>query len=197
MEKYICKRRFNLAKLLGEILKVNLCDDDNCRWCLYENMNGHHLTTSNLIIGISPTPDYLSYWKSSEGLTQIIEGLFRGDVKELKKTKVTLSFDFIPVKGFSVPMFAFKCKIIGDLGSIELIENELIEWSPRICGWFSYFGASNYVSSGYEFNYDTFRDYLSESQFENLLELTRLAPIDLNWSEFMNLSATGVFNRGR
>jgi hypothetical protein len=195
MEKYICKRRYNLTRLSDKFLKVNLCDDDNCRWCLLNENMSQELATSNFVIGISPTPDYLSYWKSSEGLAQIIDGLFRGQVKELTNIKVILSFDFIPIKGFSIPIFAFICKTYGDLDSIKLVENELIEWSPRICGWFSAFGKSDYVSYGYEFSYSAFRDFLSEEQFKNLIELTRLNPIELNWSEFINLSFAEILSR--
>lgn len=200
--------QFKVYRISEKFSGVNYCDNDDCKKCqsikeeleIYKHdkmsrFKEIHPIIRTFIIGISPTPDYLSYWKSSEGLNQIIDGLFREKVRELNKVKVLLSFDFKPIKGFSIPLFCFVCEVYGDLESINLIEDELNKWSPRICGWLNDVSESEYNKTVSELNSWEFKDFLTPSELEYLSDLIQLSPIELDWTEFMNLREIGILNR--
>lgn len=200
--------QFKIYRLSDEFSEVNFCDDESCKKCqsIKEELNTYiqgsrtklnklHSSERTFIIGISPTPDYLSYWKSSEGLNQIIDGLFRGRTRELNRVKVLLSFDFTPVKGFSIPLISFVCQTYGDSESLNLINDELMEWSPRICGWLSDVTESGYKKNCSDYNQWDFDEFLTTSELTYLGGLTQLPPVELDWSEFMNLRGTGILKR--
>lgn len=200
---------FKINKLSDEYAELKFCQGE-CARCkrlqeefdLFINQRQKdcmlNFPTERVItIGISPLPDFLSYWKSPEGLVQIIEGLFRGDIRKLESVEVFLSFEFKEVKGFSIPMFCLELQLFGDSNSLNLIDSELTEWSPRICGWLSETSKSVEIELlGTDVSdYSVFQDFLLEYEYDYLNGLTLLSPIQLNWEEFVGIRDTGVLNR--
>lgn len=199
---------FNISKLSDKFSELSLCDDTECVHCMLiqkeydtysiQRQDEYRKLYSNekfITIGISPTPDYISYWKSPEGLYQIIEGLFRGEVREIEPVTVLLSFGFKEVKGFSIPMFCLELQLFGDEYSISQIDSELTTWSPRVCGVL-YETSSPFEldlgGGGKSYDYFDFQEFLLEYEYEYLNELSLLSPIRLNWNEFMDIRQTGV-----
>ena len=198
---------FNISKLSDKFSELSLCDDTECIHCMLiqneydtysiQRQDECRKLYSNekfITIGISPTPDYISYWKSPEGLYQIIEGLFRGEVREIESVTVLLSFGFKEVKGFSIPMFCLELQLFGDEYSMSQIESELTTWSPRVCGVL-YETSSPFeldLGGGKSYDFFDFQEFLLEYEYEYLNELSLLSPIRLNWNEFMDIRQTGV-----
>jgi len=199
---------FNISKLSDKFSELSLCDDTECVHCMLiqkeydtysiQRQDEYRKLYSNekfITIGISPTPDYISYWKSPEGLYQIIEGLFRGEVREIEPVTVLLSFGFKEVKGFSIPMFCLELQLFGDEYSMSQIESELTTWSPRVCGVL-YETSSPFEldlgGGGKSYDFFDFQEFLLEYEYEYLNELSLLSPIRLNWNEFMDIRQTGV-----
>lgn len=201
---------FKIERLSDEFSEVNFCDGGDCNHCVkvqreFDSFIGQRQEeyrsefNSDMIvtIGISPTPDYISYWKSPEGLVQLIEGLFRGDIISLESVKVFLSFDFKEVKGFTIPMFCLVVQLFGERESLDKIESELTFWSPRICGWLSETSVPMDIDLIEDniYDYSTFKEFLLEYEYDYLNGLTLLSPIQLNWDEFVGIRHTGVLNR--
>lgn len=198
---------FNISKLSDKFSELSLCDDTECIHCMLiqneydtysiQRQDEYRKLYSNekfITIGISPTPDYISYWKSPEGLYQIIEGLFRGEVREIEPVTVLLSFGFKEVKGFSIPMFCLELQLFGDEYSMSQIESELTTWSPRVCGVL-YETSSSFeldLGGGKSYDFFDFQEFLLEYEYEYLNKLSLLSPIRLNWNEFMDIRQTGV-----
>lgn len=198
---------FKIKKLSDEFTEINFCDGDDCKNCLRIQRTLDFISSQKrekvrselgselfVTIGISPTPDYLSYWKSPEGLVQLIEGLFREEILNLEPVKVFLSFGFKEVKGFSIPMFCFVLELIGEIESLNKIESELNFWSPRICGWLS--ETSRLIDrdlvKGDVYDYSTFQSFLVEKEYDYLNGLSLLSPFQMNWDEFVGMRHTGV-----
>ena len=201
---------FRIERLSDEFSVVNFCDGGDCNHCVtvqrefdsfivqrQKECRSEFNSEMIVTIGISPTPDYISYWKSPEGLVQLIEGLFRGDIISLKSVKVFLSFDFKEVKGFSIPMFCLVLQLFGERESLNKIESELTFWSPQICGWLSETSVPMDIDLIEDNIYDylTFKEFLLEYEYDYLNGLTLLSPIQLNWDEFVGIRHTGVLNR--
>lgn len=201
---------FRIERLSDEFSEVNFCDGGDCNHCVMvqrdfnsfigqrqEEYRSEFNSEMIVTIGISPTPDYISYWKSPEGLVQLIEGLFRGDIVSLESVKVFLSFDFKEVKGFTIPMFCLVLQLFGERESLDKIESELTSWSPRICGWLSETSVPMDIDLIEDniYDYSTFTEFLLEYEYDYLNGLTLLSPIQLNWDEFVGIRYTGVLNR--
>ena len=124
--------------LLSELPKdpfrtIKICDD------LTHSIKPGRVLSVNLSIACSP--DYISYYRSVEGVLQILDGVFEPDdetlLDDLAHTKVMLTFATNPVRGFSIPLLTIRLDFFSDsdLCSLEAIENHLLTVTPTICGY--------------------------------------------------------------
>lgn len=199
---------FRVFKLSDDFSEVNFCDGSNCGYCdrvekeieSYLSDKKEHYRSiydgeRHYTVGISPTPDYLDYWKSAEGLGQIVQGLFRGEVQNIDDVMILVSFWFKRIKGFTIPIFCFELQLFGSEESLIRIDKELTVWSPRICGWLHDSNEPYLVEllERCDYGFEVFKDFLTKKEFEFLNELTLLSPIHMKWNDFMRLSEIGIF----
>lgn len=129
-----------------EINELGLCSIGTCSFC--DTIRPSHLldfpTYYNekcLLVStifVSPSLDYISYWKTPEGILQLLEGLFEPLLNlDLGDTQIYLNFGFTPTEGYSIPLLTFNLLMIKEGGHCEGLEEVLEhfdEVSPRIFG---------------------------------------------------------------
>gem|GEM_PF-5082927 len=180
--------------LLSELPKdpfrtIKICDD------LTHSIKPGRVLSVNLSIACSP--DYISYYRSVEGVLQILDGVFEPDdetlLDDLAHTKVMLTFATNPVRGFSIPLLTIRLDFFpdSDLCSLEAIENHLLTVTPTICGYLAE-TEMKHLSSIEEIRCFIYQRMTSEVSYQYSREFREmLTKTDmLRWDWFISSSPT-------
>lgn len=180
--------------LLGELPKdpfksLKTCDE------LTNSLKVGQVLSVNLSIACSP--DYISYYRSVEGIIQILEGVFPSEdevlLDDLAHSKVMMTFGTNPVRGFSIPLLTIKLDFFPDseMCSLERIEEHLSIVTPSICGYLCETETKNFSSieeiRGFIYQRMTSEvSYKYTREFREMLSKTDL----LRWDWFVQSTPT-------
>ena len=186
-----------LLNLLGEIPHDPFKSISSCEELTHSLKPGKVLSVN---LSISCSPDYLSYYRSVEGVVQILEGMFPSEYIQLweylSHSKVMMSFGTNPVPGFSIPLLTIRLDIFpsSELCPIEVIEEHLVNTSPFICGYLCETEVKS-LRSRDEIRGFIFHRMRSEVGFRNTREFKELlTKTDLiRWSFFIEGTSPTVF----